>query len=76
MLTHQAGKMSRKAQSSESHAGHAEEHLGHAEELKDLVEQSNQEMLKAISKILNSKLASSPTKDEVSALKILLINRD
>ena len=57
MLTHQTGKMSRKVQSSESHAGHAEEHLGH-------------------SKILSSKLASSPTKDEVSALKILLINRD
>eukprot|EP00795_Rhopilema_esculentum_P017790 gene17790-9468_t len=61
--------MSRKAQFSEKHARCAEERLGHAKELKDPVEQSNHQMLKAISEILVSKLASLATKDDVSDLK-------
>ena len=64
--------MSRKTHSNEKHAGRAEERLGLVEESKDPVEQSNQQMLKAISEVLDSKLASLATKDDVRDLKYII----
>eukprot|EP00795_Rhopilema_esculentum_P003862 gene3862-15159_t len=64
--------MSRKTHSNEKHAGRTEKRLGPVEELKDPVEKSNKQMLKAISEILDSKLASLATKDDVTDLKDII----
>eukprot|EP00795_Rhopilema_esculentum_P010165 gene10165-18833_t len=49
-----------------------QERLGPVEELKDPVEKSNKQMLQAISEILDSKLASLATKDDVRDLKDII----
>ena len=61
--------MPRKAQSKEKEPGHAEERAGPSDETKEPVEYSHNKMITAISEILDSKLASLATKDDINDLK-------
>ena len=65
----QAEKMPRKAQSKEKEPGHAEERAGPSDETKEPEEYSYNKMITAISEILDSKLASLATKDDINDLK-------
>ena len=61
--------MPRKAQSKEKEPGPAEERAGPSDETKEPEEYSHNRMITAISEILDSKLASLATKDDINDLK-------